>query len=127
MSATSAEKSPFLNSISNYMHVRRYSKRTIRSYLYWIRYFIVFHQMRHPREMAAPEVEVEGFAEVEMEADEVEVEDFAEVEMEADEVEVEDFAEVEMEADEVEVEDFAEVEMEAPEVEEFAEVEMEVS
>lgn len=57
MSATSAEKSPFLNSISDYMHVRRYSKRTIRSYLYWIRYFIVFHQMRHPRQMAAPEVE----------------------------------------------------------------------
>ena len=38
------------------MSVRRYSKRTIRSYVYWIRYFIVFNKMRHPRDMGAPEV-----------------------------------------------------------------------
>lgn len=39
------------------MLVRRYSIRTIRSYLYWIRYFIVFHRKRHPRELGADEVE----------------------------------------------------------------------
>ncbi len=49
--------SPFLNSISDFMMVRRYSKRTIRSYLYWIRYYIVFCSMRHPEDMGAIEVE----------------------------------------------------------------------
>jgi integron integrase len=39
------------------MAVRRYSKRTIKSYIYWIRYFIVFHHKRHPAEMGAVEVE----------------------------------------------------------------------
>jgi integron integrase len=38
------------------MAVRRYSSRTIRSYLYWIRYFIVFHDKRHPEAMGGPEV-----------------------------------------------------------------------
>ena len=57
MSAKPGKKSPFLNSVSDYMSVRRYSKRTIRSYVYWIRYFIVFNKMRHPRDMGAPEVE----------------------------------------------------------------------
>ncbi|MDX1557217.1 MAG: integron integrase [Xanthomonadales bacterium] len=49
--------SPFLNSISDYMSVRRYSRRTIRSYLYWIRFFIVHHGKRHPSDMGATEVE----------------------------------------------------------------------
>jgi len=39
------------------MLVRRYSRRTIDSYLYWIKYFIVFHQKKHPEEMGAAEVE----------------------------------------------------------------------
>lgn len=49
--------SPFLKSISEFMLVRRYSRRTIESYLYWIRYFILYHGKRHPSEMAAAEVE----------------------------------------------------------------------
>jgi hypothetical protein len=57
MSATTASNSPFLNSVSDYMAVRHYAKRTIRSYLYWIRYFIVFHKMRHRNDMGATEVE----------------------------------------------------------------------
>ncbi len=57
MSVTTCNNSPFLNSISDYMTVRHYGKRTIRSYLYWIRYFIVFHKMRHPNDMGATEVE----------------------------------------------------------------------
>jgi site-specific recombinase XerD len=58
MSATSRNNSPFLNSVSDYMAVRHYGKRTIRSYLYWSRYFIVFHKMRHPNDMGATEVEL---------------------------------------------------------------------
>ena len=57
MPAIHRKKSPFLDSVSDYMSVRRYSKRTIRSYVYWIRYFIVFNKMRHPRDMGAAEVE----------------------------------------------------------------------
>ncbi len=49
--------SPFLTSITRYMQVRRYSKRTIDTYLYWIKCFIVFHQKRHPSEMHDAEVE----------------------------------------------------------------------
>ena len=57
MSASPGKKSPSLNSVSDYMSARRYSKRTIRSYVYWIRYFIVFNKMRHPLDMGAREVE----------------------------------------------------------------------
>lgn len=49
--------SPFLRSIQEHMLVRRYSRRTIKSYLYWIRYYIVFHGKRHPAELGATEVE----------------------------------------------------------------------
>ncbi len=49
--------SPFLESISRHMAVRRYSKRTIGTYLQWIKYFIIFHKKRHPTEMADAEVE----------------------------------------------------------------------
>jgi len=51
------KSSPFLTSITRYMQVRRYSKRTIDTYLYWIKCFIVFHQKRHPSGMHDAEVE----------------------------------------------------------------------
>ena len=37
-----------------YLH---YSPRTEHVYVYWIRLFIRFHKLRHPRELGAPEVE----------------------------------------------------------------------
>ena len=37
-----------------YLH---YSLRTERAYLFWVRRFIRFHNLRHPREMGGPEVE----------------------------------------------------------------------
>jgi len=49
--------SPFIESITRYMAVRRYSPRTIESYLYWIKYFIHFHNKRHPGELGGREVE----------------------------------------------------------------------
>ena len=49
--------SPFLQSIADFMSVRRYSKRTINTYLYWIKFFIVFNGKRHPKEMHDSEVE----------------------------------------------------------------------
>lgn len=51
-------KSPFLEFIRAYMAVRKYSKRTVESYLYWIKYFIVFNGKQHPNNLGAEEVEV---------------------------------------------------------------------
>jgi integron integrase len=50
-------RSPFLESISDFMLTRRYSKRTVETYLLWIKAYIVFHGKKHPREMGEPEVE----------------------------------------------------------------------
>ncbi|MGD9661095.1 MAG: integron integrase [Porticoccaceae bacterium] len=41
-------KSPFLKSIEDFMHVQRYSRRTIDTYLYWIKFFILFSDKQHP-------------------------------------------------------------------------------
>jgi integron integrase len=49
--------SPFIESISRFMAVRHYSPRTIEAYLYWIKYFIHFHNKRHPQEMGGLEIE----------------------------------------------------------------------
>ncbi|NKC13180.1 MAG: hypothetical protein GKR94_13555 [Gammaproteobacteria bacterium] len=37
-------RSPFLLSIADYMRVRGYSKRTIHTYIRWIKSFIIFSQ-----------------------------------------------------------------------------------
>jgi len=50
-------KSPFLNSIASYMLVRQYSKRTVSSYIVWIRAFIRFNDNKHPEELSSIEVE----------------------------------------------------------------------
>jgi integron integrase len=41
------------------MIVRNYSKRTVDTYLYWIKYFIIYHNKRHPSELY--DIEVEQF------------------------------------------------------------------
>lgn len=50
-------RSPFLQSIESFMRVRRYSKRTISSYLYWIKYFILFHDKQHPKDLGDAHIE----------------------------------------------------------------------
>ena len=50
-------KSPFLESISSFMRVRNYSKRTIDAYLYWIKYFIVFCGKQHPKDLDSVDIE----------------------------------------------------------------------
>jgi site-specific recombinase XerD len=42
--------------VRDVMRQKHYSLRTERSYVDWIRRFIIFHRKRHPREMAEPEV-----------------------------------------------------------------------
>ena len=50
-------KSPFLESVCQYMVTRGYSKRTVSTYIYWIRYFIRYHKMQHPLNMGDSEIE----------------------------------------------------------------------
>jgi len=49
--------SPFLNEIYQFMLVRRYSLRTVKTYIYWVRAFIHFNEMNHPRDLGSAEVE----------------------------------------------------------------------
>ena len=49
-------KSPFLQSIVSMMRVERFSKRTINSYLYWIKYFILFHHKQHPSKLGDEDI-----------------------------------------------------------------------
>ncbi|HDZ09616.1 integron integrase [Pseudohongiella sp.] len=50
-------RSPFLEGVYRHMITHGYSKRTVATYIYWIKYFIRFHKMRHPIEMGDTEVE----------------------------------------------------------------------
>lgn len=50
-------KSAFLCSIEEFMLTRRYSLRTIESYLYWIKTFIIFHAKAHPDTLGREDVE----------------------------------------------------------------------
>jgi len=48
--------SPFLNRVRDAIRVRHYSIRTEKSYLDWIKRYILFHNKRHPEEMGEKEV-----------------------------------------------------------------------
>jgi hypothetical protein len=38
------------------LQVRHYARRTVKTYEQWLRRFLRFHQLRHPREMGSKEV-----------------------------------------------------------------------
>jgi hypothetical protein len=48
-----------LDQVRERLRYAHYSLSTERSYVYWVRSFVRFHILRHPREMGA--AEVEGF------------------------------------------------------------------
>jgi site-specific recombinase XerD len=50
-------KSAFLQSIAAFMRTRHYSKRTIQSYCYWIKRFILFNGKQHPEHLGENEIE----------------------------------------------------------------------
>ncbi len=47
----------FLESIRDFMITRRYAKRTIDTYQYWIKFYILYHGKKHPAQFAESEVE----------------------------------------------------------------------
>src|SRR5437762_1133465 len=53
------QKSLFLQAVRHKARARRLSPRTEQAYVGWIRRFIRFHGLRHPRELG--EVQVAGF------------------------------------------------------------------
>ena len=52
-----AEPPRLLIQVRDRIRARHLSFRTEKTYLYWIRRFIRFHKMQHPRELGGPEVE----------------------------------------------------------------------
>ena len=48
--------SPFLEDLSRHMLAHHYGKRTVESYVYWVRFYIRFHNKRHPRDLGARDV-----------------------------------------------------------------------
>ena len=49
--------SKLLNDVRNTMRVHHYAMKTEKSYVQWIKRFILFHQKKHPKEMGKLEVE----------------------------------------------------------------------
>jgi integron integrase len=46
-----------LDQLRERIRYAHYSLRTEKNYVYWVRFFIRFHKLRHPREMGSPEVQ----------------------------------------------------------------------
>jgi len=46
-----------LDQVRDVMRVKHYSVRTERTYISWIKRFILFHHKQHPKDMGEPEVE----------------------------------------------------------------------
>ena len=50
-------KSEFLTQLYERMQLKRYAKRTIESYTYWIKAYIIFNKKMHPKYCYNKEVE----------------------------------------------------------------------
>ena len=50
------KKSPFLESVRSAIRTCHYSIRTEEAYISWVRRFILFHNKKHPAQMAEPEI-----------------------------------------------------------------------
>jgi len=46
-----------LEQVRDLIRLKHYSYRTEKTYIYWIRRYILFHQKRHPKEMGPQEIE----------------------------------------------------------------------
>jgi len=52
-----APERKLLDQVRDAIRTKHYSLRTEKTYVDWIRRFILFHNKRHPREMGVPEVQ----------------------------------------------------------------------
>jgi len=53
---TTDNKPKLLEQLSQAMRSRHYSRKTEATYIHWIKRFIFFHHVRHPKDMAEPEI-----------------------------------------------------------------------
>jgi integron integrase len=53
---TTDNKPKLLTQLSQAIRTRHYSRSTETTYVYWIKKFIFFHNVRHPKDMAEPEI-----------------------------------------------------------------------
>jgi site-specific recombinase XerD len=51
-----SQKPKLLDRLREALRSRHYSRRTEQTYCHWVKRFIFFHNMRHPAEMAEPEI-----------------------------------------------------------------------
>ncbi|KKO44211.1 integrase [Arsukibacterium ikkense] len=49
--------SPFLQHIAEFMYAKRYAKRTVESYVYWIKMYILYNNKQHPTKLNDQDVE----------------------------------------------------------------------
>jgi integron integrase len=56
ISSATVEKPRLLDEVRRCIRVLHYSRRTEKTYVYWIRYFILYHNKRHPVSMGGREV-----------------------------------------------------------------------
>ncbi|KXK12064.1 MAG: putative transposase [Chloroflexi bacterium OLB14] len=45
-----------LDQLADQIRLKQYSPRTQKTYIHWVREYILFHQKRHPKEMGVPEI-----------------------------------------------------------------------
>ena len=57
METVSTKTPKLLDRMRQVMRVKHYSLRTEKSYVYWVRRYIFFHNKRHPQEMGEKEVQ----------------------------------------------------------------------
>ena len=59
VAVTAGSRRPkLLDQLREALRSRHYSRRTGQAYCLWVKRFIYFHKVRHPAEMAEPEVKV---------------------------------------------------------------------
>jgi integron integrase len=49
--------SPFLQYLAEFMFARRYAKRTVEAYVYWVKFYILYHKKQHPSSLSEQDVE----------------------------------------------------------------------
>lgn len=52
-----SQQPKLLDKVREMLRLKRYSPRTEDTYIYWIRRYLRFHNLRHPREMREPEIQ----------------------------------------------------------------------
>ncbi|HAX68653.1 MAG TPA: integron integrase, partial [Anaerolineae bacterium] len=53
---SSPQGKKLLDQYRDHIRLKQYSPRTEKTYIQWVREYILYHNKRHPKEMGAPEI-----------------------------------------------------------------------